>query len=65
MIAGTDGILPFIGVSAFSKAGNAHLEAYVYPREENAPLIILVGDHSEDSTWNDVCMAAVSDITPH
>ncbi|KAF5698763.1 lysophospholipase NTE1 [Fusarium mundagurra] len=50
-------IINSVGKSVFSDAGNIQLEDYLAHLQENVELSILPGDHSVDSTWNDICIA--------
>lgn len=55
-------IINSIGESVFSETGNIQLEDYLAHLQENVELSILLGDHSVDSMWNDVCIANVSNL---
>ncbi|KAI1068504.1 hypothetical protein LB507_004364 [Fusarium sp. FIESC RH6] len=50
-------VISAVGSTVFTDAGNKHLEDYVGHVEQNSDLTILVGEHSVDSTWNDICIA--------
>lgn len=52
-------VISAIGSTVFTDAGNKHLEDYVGHVEQNSDLTILIGEHSVDSTWNDICIATV------
>ncbi|RFN49168.1 lysophospholipase nte1 [Fusarium flagelliforme] len=50
-------VISAVGSTVFTDAGNKHLEDYVGHVEQNSDLTILIGEHSVDSTWNDICIA--------
>ncbi|KAH7196519.1 uncharacterized protein B0J16DRAFT_390443, partial [Fusarium flagelliforme] len=50
-------VIRAVGSTVFTDAGNKHLEDYVGHVEQNSDLTILIGEHSVDSTWNDICIA--------
>ena len=52
-------VISAVGSTVFTDAGNKHLEDYVGHVEQNSDLTILIGEHSVDSTWNDICIATV------